>query len=104
VHKQQEITKTYGAQTTGNYQDLWRTNNRNILLLFVRHKSWCSVVSLGRYSFFPARVGLRTYQYPFVEFKYMWKNAQVSGPKKTLKVWGTQSVKKWKRNTFTSDG
>jgi hypothetical protein len=30
AHKQQGITKTYGAQTTGNYQDLWRTNNRKL--------------------------------------------------------------------------
>jgi len=45
-------------------QDLWLTNNRDILLLFVRHKSWYSVVSLGRCSFFPSRVGLRTYQNP----------------------------------------
>jgi len=40
------------------------TNNRNILLLFVRHKSWYSAVSLGRCSVFPSRVGIRTYQHP----------------------------------------
>jgi len=45
-------------------QDLWRTNDRNILLLFVRHKSWCSIVSLGRCSLLPSRVGLRNYQHP----------------------------------------
>ena len=33
------------------------------LLLFVHHKSWYSVVSLGRCSLFPSRVGLRTYQH-----------------------------------------
>jgi len=32
--------------------------------LFVRHKSWYIVVSLGRCSLFPSRVGLRTYQHP----------------------------------------
>jgi len=37
--------------------------NRKILLLFVLHKSWYSVVSLGRCSLFSSRVGLRTYQY-----------------------------------------
>jgi len=36
----------------------------NIFLLFVCRKSWYSVVSLGRCSFFPSRVGLRTYQHP----------------------------------------
>jgi len=40
------------------------TNNSNIFLLFVRHKSWYNVVSLGRCSLFPSRVGLRTYQHP----------------------------------------
>ena len=34
------------------------------MLLFVRHKSWYCVVSLGRCSLFPTRVGLRTYQHP----------------------------------------
>jgi len=37
---------------------------RNTFLLFVCHKSWCNVVSLGRCSLFPSRVGLRTYQHP----------------------------------------
>ena len=46
-----------------NYE-LRRTNNSNILLLFVRRKSWCSVVSLGRCSLFPSRIGLMTYQHP----------------------------------------
>ena len=45
------------------YQDLWRTKNRNIFLLFVRRKCWYSVVSLGRCSLFPSRIGLRTYQH-----------------------------------------
>ena len=43
---------------------LWCTNNSNIFLLFVRHKSWYSVVRLARCSLFPSRVGLRTYQHP----------------------------------------
>ena len=41
-HDLQHYTKTYGE----------------------RHKSWYSVVNLGRCSLFPFRVGLRTYQYP----------------------------------------
>jgi len=32
--------------------------------MFVSHKSWYSVVSLGHCSLFPSRVGLRTYQHP----------------------------------------
>ena len=43
---------TYGVQTT------------EIFLLFVHHKSWYSVVSLGRCSLFTSRVGLSTYQHP----------------------------------------
>ena len=43
---------------------LWRTNNSKIFLLFLRHKPWYSVVSLGRCILFPSRVGLRTYQHP----------------------------------------
>ena len=50
------------------YQDLWRTNNRNIFLLFVHHKSWYSVVSLGRCSLFHSRVGLKTYQHPCIVY------------------------------------
>jgi len=46
------------------YRDLWHTNNINILLLFVHHKSRYSVVSLGRCTLFPYRVGLRNYQHP----------------------------------------
>jgi len=38
--------------------------SRNIVLLFLRHKSWYSVLRLGRCSLFPSRVGLRTYQRP----------------------------------------
>jgi hypothetical protein len=45
------------------------TSYSNIFLLFVRHKSWYSVVSLGRCSFFPSRVGLKTYQHP--GYKYI---------------------------------
>ena len=45
-------------------QDLWLKNNSNIFLLFVSHKSWYSVVSLGRCSLFPSRVGLRVYKHP----------------------------------------
>ena len=51
--------KLQRPRLTTLYQDLWRTNNRNIFLL-----SWYSVVSLGRCSLFPSRVGLRTYQHP----------------------------------------
>jgi len=51
-------------ETSYSDQDLRRTNNSNILLLFVRRKSWYSVVSLGRCSLFPSRVGLRIYQHP----------------------------------------
>jgi len=29
-YKQQEIAMTYGVQTTGNYQDLLRTNNSKL--------------------------------------------------------------------------
>ena len=49
------------------YQALRRTNNSDILLLSVRRKSWYSVVSLGRCSLFPSRVGLRTYQHPIFQ-------------------------------------
>ena len=38
------------------------------LLLFVRHKSWYSIVRLGRCSLFPSRAGLRTYQHPGIYF------------------------------------
>ena len=51
-------------ETSYSDQDLWLTNNSNIFLLFVRHKSWYSVVSLGRCSLSPSRVGLKTYQNP----------------------------------------
>ena len=62
---------SYGDQDlTTLRQDLWRTNSRNILLLFVRHKSWYSVVSLGRGSLFSSRIGLRTYQQPGIIVKY----------------------------------
>jgi len=51
-------------ETSYNDQDLWRTNNRNIFLLFVRHTFWYSIVRLVHCSLFPSRVGLRTYQHP----------------------------------------
>ena len=35
-----------------------------MLLLFVRHKSWYSVLSFGPCSLFPSKAGLRTYQPP----------------------------------------
>jgi len=50
-------------ELTTLYQDLWHTNNRNIFLLFVHHKSWYSVVSLRHCNWFPTRVRLRTYQH-----------------------------------------
>lgn len=46
------------------YQDLWRTNNSNTFLLFLGHKTWYRVVSPGRCSLLPFRVGPRTYQHP----------------------------------------
>jgi len=49
----QHYTKIYGVQTTG-------------ILLFVRHKSWYSVVCLGRCSLFPSRVGIKNYQHPCI--------------------------------------
>jgi len=48
------------------YHDIRRTNNSNIFLLFLRRMSRYSVVSLGRYSFFPSTIDLRIYQHPFV--------------------------------------
>ena len=39
----------------------------NLFMLFVRHKSWYSVVSLCRCSLFHSRVGLRTYQQPCIK-------------------------------------
>jgi hypothetical protein len=62
----QMIIGVYGLFSNVNKSsvNIFITNNRNILLLFVRRKSWYSVVSLGCCSLFPSRVGLRTYQYP----------------------------------------
>ena len=66
----QHYTKTYNTtpRLTTLHQDLRRTNNSNIFL-FVRHKSWYSVVSLGRCSLFLSRVGLRTYQLPGISYQ-----------------------------------
>ena len=59
-----EGNKLQWPRLTILYQDLWHTNNRNIFLLFVCHKSSYSIVSLGRCSLFPSKVALRTCQRP----------------------------------------
>jgi len=52
-------------ETSYSDQDL-QHNSTNIFLLFVRHKSWYSVVSLGRCRLFLSRAGLVAYQHPVV--------------------------------------
>ena len=44
-----------GLRTSRQYIAVVCTNKTNILLLFVRHKSWYSAVSLGRCSVLPGR-------------------------------------------------
>ena len=53
---------SYSDQELQHCTKTLATNNRNIFVLFLCHKSWYSVVSLGRCSLFPSRVGLKTYQ------------------------------------------
>ena len=73
-------------------QDLRRTNNSNIFMLFVRRKSWYSVVSLGRCSLFPSRVGLRTYQHPGVMWRAAVRIFDPNGPRRVQSPGGNLCV------------
>jgi len=41
-------------------------------MAYKQHKSWYSVVSVGRCSLFPSRVGLRTYKHPCTGAEAVW--------------------------------
>jgi len=57
-------------------------------MLFVHHKPWFSVVSVGRCSLFPSRVGLRTYQHPCTQ------KVRDCRPIKTCKIKAGEANKK----------
>ena len=57
IKKQEYIPVFYAISRLMAYK------KQEYIPVFVCHKSWYRVVSLGRCSFFPSRVGLRTYQH-----------------------------------------
>jgi len=59
---------SYSDQDLQHYIKIYGYKQQEYIPVVCSHKSWYSVLSLGRCSWFPSRVGLRTYQHPCTSY------------------------------------